>query len=183
MILRWENPTYAAFTLIELLIVITIIGIISLATYLPYAHHQKKIILKQSVKEITQSLSEARNLAINGVNTGSWNLNVALYFSSWATEILYYAIPHDRGFNVNNLPSETYKIKELAPGIQIDSIGGLSQPTLFSYSAIFWSGSFFPASIATWSGELLIDVSYKWSTSPALQKTIRYFTQSYISDY
>jgi prepilin-type N-terminal cleavage/methylation domain-containing protein len=66
-----------AFTLIELMIVITIISIISLATYIPYAHHQKKTLIKQAAREITQSLSEARNLAINGLSTLSGaNLNV-----------------------------------------------------------------------------------------------------------
>lgn len=55
-----------AFTLLELMIVITIIGIISMATYMPYAHHQKKVLIKQATREISQSLSEVRNLAVNG---------------------------------------------------------------------------------------------------------------------
>ena len=42
---------YSWFTLIELMVVITIVGIVSLATYMPYAHHQKKTIVKQAVKE------------------------------------------------------------------------------------------------------------------------------------
>jgi prepilin-type N-terminal cleavage/methylation domain-containing protein len=60
-----------AFTLIELMIVITIFSIISLATYLPYAHHQKKTLIKQAAREVTQSLSDARNLATNGLSTFS----------------------------------------------------------------------------------------------------------------
>jgi Tfp pilus assembly protein PilE len=47
------------------MVVVTIIGIISLATYMPYAHHQKKTLVKQAVKELSQTLSESRNLAIH----------------------------------------------------------------------------------------------------------------------
>jgi prepilin-type N-terminal cleavage/methylation domain-containing protein len=60
-----------AFTLIELIIVITIITIISLATYMPYAHHQKKTLIKQGAREITQSLSEVRNFALHGLSSSS----------------------------------------------------------------------------------------------------------------
>jgi len=61
----------SAFTLIELIIVMTIIGIVSIATYFPYAHHQKKTLVAQALREIAQSLSEARNLALHGLDTGS----------------------------------------------------------------------------------------------------------------
>jgi len=72
-----------AFSLLELIVVITIIGIISMAAYLPYAHHQKKVLVKQAAREVTQSLSDARNLAINGLSeSGGSNLNVALLFES-----------------------------------------------------------------------------------------------------
>ena len=61
----------SAFTLIELMVVITIMSIVMFASYLPYAHHQKKTLLKQASREISQSLSDARNLAIHGLDTGS----------------------------------------------------------------------------------------------------------------
>ena len=80
----------SGFTLIELLVVITIMVIVLLATYIPYAHHQKKVLIKQWAKELVQSLTEARNLAINGLRSGSGNVNVGLYFTSKATQIDYY---------------------------------------------------------------------------------------------
>jgi len=78
------------FTLIELIVVISIIAIISLASYFPYAHHQKKVLLKQASREIAQSFSEARNFSLNGLNTGSGNLNVGLYIPQTATFLAYY---------------------------------------------------------------------------------------------
>jgi len=43
---------------------------------MPYAHHQKKTLVKQAVKELSQTLSESRNLAIHGLDTGSGNVYV-----------------------------------------------------------------------------------------------------------
>ena len=58
-----------AFTLIELMVVISIIILISVSFYSPYGFHQKKVSLKMGAKEISQSLAEARNMAINGIDS------------------------------------------------------------------------------------------------------------------
>lgn len=168
-----------AFTLIELMIVITIISIISLATYMPYAHHQKKTLIKQAAREITQSLSEARNLAVNWLSTASWaNLHVGLFFASWATQIDYYTSTWV--LDIVSLPAEVYKTKKLPSWMQIDSIDGESGEQLISFSAISWS--WYLSNIA-FSWAIDIDISYKWATSDVLQKTITYYTKSFISDY
>jgi prepilin-type N-terminal cleavage/methylation domain-containing protein len=65
-----------AFTLIELMVVITIMGIIMFTSYIPYQYHQKKTALKLAAREVSQSLSEARNLALHGLDTGSGNLSL-----------------------------------------------------------------------------------------------------------
>lgn len=179
------SHTQKWFTLLELIVVMTILAIISLATYLPYAHHQKKVILQQWVKEVVQSLTEARNLAINGVDTGAWNLNFGLYFEANTSEILYYAIEFEQDFNINALPSEPYKIKKLPLWVQVNDITGSDEETLISFKAI--SGELdILSSNATYTIQnniIALDVSYGWSTSPVLQKGIEYYTQSYISDY
>jgi len=54
-----------AFTLIELIVVITIFCIMLLATYIPYTYYQTKAKVKFAVKDISQSIYEARNMAIN----------------------------------------------------------------------------------------------------------------------
>ena len=168
-----------AFTLIELMIVITIISIISLATYMPYAHHQKKTLIKQAAREITQSLSEARNLAINWLSTASWtNLNVGVYFMSWATQIDYYTSTGT--LNILSLPLTVYKTKKLPLGMQVDSINWSSQAELIHFSAITWS---WYISSAPFTNDIEIDISYKWADSAILQRKITYYTKSYISDY
>ncbi len=169
------------FTLIELMVVITIISMISLATYLPYAHHQKKVLLKQANREISQSLSEARNLATNGLDTGSGNLNVALYLDEQATQIVYYT---STGFIDFLNMWQIYKTKQLPQGIQIDAIAWNSEKSIFSFSAIFGTGSLEQESSGIFTGDIIdISSSYKWSSSPVLQGKIIYYMRSYISDY
>lgn len=170
--------TYSGFTLIELMIVITIVWIISLATYLPYAHHQKKVAIKQAAREISQSLSQARNLAIHGLDVWDGNVNVALYFASWATQIDYYT--STGALNIGALPSDTYRQKQLPQWVQVDSIGGIGGERLFVFDSISGSGSI--------SGEIVpdeveIQISYQWATNSILQRVIKYYRKSYISDY
>jgi prepilin-type N-terminal cleavage/methylation domain-containing protein len=54
-----------AFTLLELIVVITIFGIMLLATYIPYSYYQTKAKVKMAVKDISQNIYESRNMAIN----------------------------------------------------------------------------------------------------------------------
>jgi len=50
--------TKKAFTLIELMIAITIVVILTMATYAPYNYYQNKAKLKVTTREISQILYE-----------------------------------------------------------------------------------------------------------------------------
>jgi type II secretory pathway pseudopilin PulG len=54
-----------AFTLIELLVAISIFFALVITTYIPYAFYQNKAKVNITIKDISQSINEARNLAIN----------------------------------------------------------------------------------------------------------------------
>mgnify|MGYP000745960207 FL=1 len=71
-----QASSIKAFTLIEVLIVVMILGMMLTVTYAPYSHYQKKALLKQGQKEIVQSIYEARNLAINGLEVADKNVAV-----------------------------------------------------------------------------------------------------------
>ena len=100
-----------AFTLIELMIVIAIMFLILTFVYLPYVHYQEKIKIKQVVREVSQWISEARNMAINGFDetlsstqTTTWlswdnfqNKSIWLYFDNSGTQknvMYFFAYPH-----------------------------------------------------------------------------------------
>lgn len=69
-----------AFTLIELLVSISIFFILVLITYVPYNFYMNKVKVKNTIKEISQSLYEARNMAINWISENS-NKSIWLYLS------------------------------------------------------------------------------------------------------
>lgn len=147
-------------------------------TYAPYAHHQQKTLLRQSAREISQSLADARNFAIHGLDTWSWNVNMVLYFASGATEVVYYAYPLSEAINLTNLDiDKVYKIKKLPLWTQVDSFNGVSWEYTFTFDAITGDGNIIGID------EFPIQISYKWSINTVLQSIITYYPQTYISDY
>lgn len=159
------------------MVVITIIGIISLATYMPYAHHQKKTLVKQAAKELSQTLSESRNLAIHGLDTGSWNVYVWIDLIPWAWKIDYYTATG----GLNLFASENlFKTKQLPTWVQIFSINwDETTPVYMDFSPITGSWEILWTSWDTVS----VIVSYKWTSSDILQKELIYYRKSFISDY
>lgn len=170
------TKTLVWFTLLELMIVITIISLVSVVTYFPYAHHQKKVLLKQWSKQVMQSLSEARNLALNGFTINDENQNIALYFANKSKSIEYYV--YTWAIDVSLPPIWVkWKTKELVDGVQINMIDG-EEEAIFAFEAL--------SDISTnslWStGAIHIGVSYKEATEDVLRKNIRYYSASHISD-
>jgi prepilin-type N-terminal cleavage/methylation domain-containing protein len=53
------------FTLIELMITITIIVVLTMMTYAPYNYYQNKAKLKITLRQVSQLLYESRNMAVN----------------------------------------------------------------------------------------------------------------------
>lgn len=168
------------FTLIELIVVIAIIGIISLWAYVPYRYHQQKTLLNLWVKELSVSLREARNIALYGQWSGSGNLHIGLFFEDPHT-LKYYEYDLTDTWSI----LATQKTKKLPQGI------------VFTGSLI-WTEYFFEAIEGKVSkrrrsaGWVIVDIpielkeefelSYKDATNPNLQKTLYYYTQSFISE-
>lgn len=168
------------FTLIEILIVILIIGIISFATYIPYAHHQKKTLVNQSVKELSQLINKTRNTAIHGiVSSDAKNTHTYIELTPWESEVITYSLEHDRDMYADiDLRQEEERIS-LPKGVFIHSVNGTSSSIILWYESITWS---IPASF--WLPEdIIVTLSYKNTDSPSLQKDIKYYTLSHISDY
>ena len=171
-----KSFSLVAFTLVELMVAITIMGILMFASYIPYEHHQKKVALRLAAKEISQSLSEARNLAIYGLDTGSGNVGVWLVFSSGSKDITYYAYPYTETPLLTNLKQEyKFKTKKLPPGISVETVNWVSDDFLFFFEAI--SGSW------NITQNIPIQISYAGSDNSVLQKEITYYYKSHISDY
>lgn len=83
------------------------------------------------MKEITKSIYDARNLAINGIDSGSGNISIGLYFDSTTEEaqkkLQYFSYPYT--FSGSQILPEALgeikilKEKTLPSGVTVDSVG------------------------------------------------------------
>lgn len=182
-----------AFTLIELMISITIIVILTMVSYAPYNYYQNKAKLKVTTREVSQLLYESRNMAINWAIWNAWNISIWVYFDSSITEkdkIKVFSYPHDIDhLDITYLEWWDVKLLKtliLKKWIWIDSIESKDN-LLFVFDAITGDLKYY-----NWIGwvrtivnedSIAINFSYKWSTSPNLARTINYFTNTNIIDY
>jgi len=164
-----------------------------MATYAPYSHYQKKALLKQWQKEIVQSIYEARNLAINGLDVWWNNVSIWLYIdtnSPLNRKIQYYSYDNlDPSFLPLAFPTtgtvNLLKEKDLPNQIQFDSVKSWSGG-LFFFQAITWSGSYYANNgsfTRITDPEIDVNISYKWATTSTLQWKIDYYTDTYIANY
>ena len=180
-----------AFTLIELMIALTIVAIVTMASYAPYNYYKNKAKLKNTASKITQLLYDSRNMAINGMVGIDWNVSVWVYFdSSDNNKVHIYSYPHDISqVDISNLEIgdiKNIKTIYLDNGVQIDWIEW-NDNLLFFFDSISWDVKYYKwnwwvRSLIT-DNEVVINFSYKWSTSPNLNKSISYFTSTNIIDY
>lgn len=182
------------FTLIELLVSMTIMFILISTVYIPYSHYQNKLLLRQWIKEISQSIIEARNLSINWITSFSWNLSVWIYINSEDANDEYikiFSYPHSFTWSqieaIETSDIKLIKIKTLPYWVKVNEINSESKYLLYfdsitwDWNYIFWD-SLWNKKVFTWS---IIDIklSFKNSSSQSLQKNINYYTKSNIIDY
>ena len=130
-----QNFKRAGFTIVELMIVISILILVFTFVYLPYAHFQEKVKIKQAVREAAQAINETRNLAINWVEdlNEDWDLenrSIGVYFTTekWKNDKIYFiGSPNNTGINDDPF---------LAQNVSVESI--ISYPDKESYD---WAGS------------------------------------------
>jgi len=192
------NKKYTSwFTLIELIVAMSIFFIMVVSTYVPYNYYSQKAKLNVVVKEISQSLYNAKNIAVNWSSNNIWNTSIWIFFdtTSWNnSQIQYFAYPYSfSGSQI--IPKEIWNIKILktikfSGPIEINTIWW-KENGLFFFSSITWSGWYYyydnnPINNSKHNFNLdniVINVSYKWTTAIWLSKEIIYNTRTNIVDY
>ncbi|MDD4151178.1 MAG: prepilin-type N-terminal cleavage/methylation domain-containing protein [Candidatus Gracilibacteria bacterium] len=184
---------FKAYTFIELMVVITIISFLSVMTYIPYSFYQNKEKLRSGAKEISQSISDARNLAINGLSNSSSNVSVGIYFDKLKkNKIDYFSYPYNYygPIKVEENLSENIKLiktRQLDENIWINSIYSKDN-FLIIYDSITGNAKYFykentdfiPLSL---TGIIDINIGLKGVKEGILSKTIKYNPKTYITDY
>lgn len=191
--MKFKSKNIQAFTLIEFVVVITIFFILVSVSYIPYNYYIKKAKLRNSIREISQSLYEARNMAINGATETS-NVSVWLYINieDSKQEINFISYPHSYTWSqiTNELWTEIMLIKKykLLPDIDIVNIDS-NNNALFFFESITWDWHYYTWD-SSWNkteisaAEIDINVSYKWASLwTPLSWKLQYFTNTNIVDY
>jgi type II secretory pathway pseudopilin PulG len=178
------------FTLIELVIVISIVWIMMMMTYTPYNSFQKKSEIKIASKWIAKTLSESRNMAIHWVNSSSWNLSIWVYFDKSNKNILkIFQYPYEYWTGSQVVVNDSLlllKEIDIWQNIWVDKIENKTK-VLFLFEAISWNWYYFDFEnskqdlVLSWN-KISIDFSYKGTTS-GFKKTLQYYIKTYISDY
>lgn len=178
------------FTLIELIVAISIVIILSTITFLPYNHYQNKAKLRLASREISQSFYDAKSMALSWIKSSSWNISIGLYLEKNTGEISYFSYPHnvEEAFINREESWDTIKIKTniLQEGIKINNLWWKDN-LLFFFDSITWKSKIYTFT-SVWKENLTYDEIYIWfsyknSTSPALSKEIIYHKNTNIIDY
>lgn len=174
------------FTLIELLISMTIFLILTTLTYANYAMYQNIAKVRLWLKEVSQSIHEARNMAINWYDKNKINQSIWIFFDiNNKNNIKYY------WFNYNSwiILSEENLIKErkLQDSIGIDFVSGKDTMMLY-FSAIYGEPTLYFLDdfwdFQEYIGdELDISISFRGSTRYPFKRDLQYFKNTNVVDY
>lgn len=174
------------YSLIELIIAITIFVIISLIVFAPYGFYMNKAKVKHTNKELSQAIYEAKNMAINGTTTSSWNVSIWIYIEDNSYSL--YSFDHNILPSNINL-SNWYLIEKrmLQPWIHIDEFQWEDQGIIFFRSitatGLVFKWNNFDLVDALNQNEIYIKYSYKWADNPSLKNTLQYYQDTQIVDY
>lgn len=178
--------------------------------YLPYAHYQEKIKAKQIIREVSQWINEARNMAINGFdqtradwsawsNLDEWiNKSIWLYFSredDKKGEMYFYAYPFTFSgslASLEELSEDDYQINKWRVFPKWTQFDGAmwdqdKDGIFFFFEAITGKWEYY---VYSWwvrtiesSSTLTLDFSYKWAESDVLKKSLTYDTRINTIDF
>lgn len=182
-----------AFTVIELLIVITIMALLMFSSFIPYQYYTQKLRLDQSVKEFAKTVSDAKVLAMNWLAVGDSNHSIAVYVTNKKDENTFvelYSIPHSYTWMTIHKDvdgAELIRKISFLPWVQVRQVWP-GESFLFFYHSISGMPDFFYWD-ASWSKHdfswetVPIEMSYKSANSGLLYKKIEYKTDTHIINY
>ena len=204
-----QHKNKQAFTLVEMMIVVSLLFMLLTFAYLPYAHYQEKLKIRQAIREASQTILESRNLAINGYDKEiAWNFEnraLGVYFSLNDKEnSKIYSYDIDNEFLDNDPESkiasiwEEYQTRKLPTGTEFEwvtiknnvsdfQLDAVVEGVLFYYYPITGESDYFSVKSGRLekieNDKIYLEFSYRDSPSPVLRKILQYDTRVHIIDY
>ena len=186
-----KNITW--FTLIEMMVALSIFFILMTLSYIPYSYYEVKQRVKTGAKEVSQILYEARNMAINGQSSNDKNVSVGVFLDGVNAKntVTFFTYPYT--FTGSQIVTQAtadvkvLKILDLPKWVQIDNILW-QKKALFFFNSITWEGKYYwwdatNTKIEFPPGYINIQLSFKGATQVNLQRIIKYYTYTNIIDY
>jgi len=178
------------FTLIEFLIAITIFFILVMMSFANYIYYQNISKVKISLKEVSQSINNSRNLALSWLNINKKNQNIAIYFEKWSNKSSIYNFD----FNLDSIPDfktlVPYKETELQNWVKISNINSSwdLDNIIIYYSSIFAKVEFYTIKNGNSiekinSNDIKLKLSYKNSSTFPLVRELTYKKLTNVVDY
>jgi len=167
-----------AFTLIELMVVISIMAILLMMWFTQFAHYKTKQTVRNSSKILSQTLNDARNSAIYWMASSTWNLDIWVKLETWKWKIGIYWFPINDTISNYTSPDNKYLLEErpFENKVEFSSSWGL-----ILYKAITWSW-IYKWDFTITDNKIEMIVWLKWATTWFFSKKIKYYTKTYISD-
>ncbi len=164
--------TSSGFTLIELMIVMTIIGILFVGSYVPYDYYSRLSRIRISTEKIHQSMEDARILAQNGqLFPGTTkNADIWLLLEKGAHTLSMFAYLSGSHSFTEDDNAKIIKVILLEDSININTLP--VDRLLIEYSAPNATMEIYTSPTATGS-DFDMTIGWRTSTEGSLSRTIR----------
>lgn len=175
----------SGFTLIEMLIAMSIFFIMVVMTYANYAYFQNIARVKLSLKEISQSINEARNMAISWLDKNWVNQSVWVYFDLENKNLIrLYSYNYNSWVTLSQ--DNLIKERKLQDYVWIDYVWWKNKVMIY-FSSIYAKPEIYyfddgNARILD-TNELDFKVSFKNALGYPLKRDLRYFKNTNVVDY
>ncbi len=180
MFLKTKNQklkTNFGFTLIEVLVVITIIGILTVWVFVPYNFYSNIAKVRVSKEIINQTINEARSNAFwLQTRSNKKNVNIWLVFEKWKKEIKMLTYPFNYSWSIvweATWDIELLRLIKLEDQVELSKIDP-DQIIIAYFEAPNWDLFFYKS----WSKSpldltwVVMTVWYRWTTSWILSKEV-----------
>lgn len=162
----------SGFTLIELIVVITIIGILFAGSYVPYDYYSRLSKIRISTEKVHQAMEDARILSQNGqLFPGTTkNANIWLLLEKWSHTIsMFTFLPGTHSF-IENTNAKIIKIISLEDGVNINTLP--KDRMLIEYKAPKWDMEIYTGLTETGT-TFDMGMGWKTGTTGALYRTLK----------
>lgn len=178
------------FTLLELMIVFSIMIIILMFSFAPYNLYQNKAKLRIATREIAQTFYEAKNIAVSWIQEERDEENKSIWIlldsSDWKNnKIKYYYLDKVLNDKLEFKEQNFFKDKDLQKWIIIRSFWDQKAQweMFFVYEAATWKVFVYENGNKLSDSFVKINLSYQKSDSRILNRTITYYLETNIVDY